>query len=383
MLRRRMWRFKHFWSSLGEIFLYMTVGTSPSPSSEHSAFLYSHSRASCLLWFLIEYFVKTAALDYSFIMLFLSAVIVAFAALTAALPTDLLSVGERSLQPRASYAKVNGLLFNIDGTTKYWAGTNSYWIGFLTNNNDVDLVMSHLQSSGLKILRVWGFNDVKSSTSGVWYQSFISGQSPQINTGSNGLQRLDYVVSSADAHGIKLIINFVNYWDDYGGMAAYVSYYGGAKTGWYTNSQIQAQYQTYIKAVVSRYSTSTAIFAWELANEVRCPSCDPSVIYNWAATTSKYIKSLDSNHMVTLGDEGFMNGGGDGSYPYTKAEGLDFVKNLDIATLDFGTFHMYPSSWGVSNDWGNGWVTNHAAACVAAKKPCLFEEYGKYLVFSP
>jgi len=25
-------------------------------------------------------------------------------------------------------------------------GTNSYWIGFLTNNADVDLVMSHLVS---------------------------------------------------------------------------------------------------------------------------------------------------------------------------------------------------------------------------------------------
>jgi mannan endo-1,4-beta-mannosidase len=46
----------------------------------------------------------------------------------------------------------------------------------------------------------------------VWFQSFVSGASPVINTGTYGLQRLDYVVESAEAHGISLIINFVNNW---------------------------------------------------------------------------------------------------------------------------------------------------------------------------
>ncbi|KFZ17925.1 hypothetical protein V501_01476 [Pseudogymnoascus sp. VKM F-4519 (FW-2642)] len=281
-----------------------------------------------------------------------------------------------ALVTRATNSKVDGLLFNIDGKTEYYAGTNSYWIGFLTNNADVDLIMGHLQTAGIKILRVWGFNDVTSTSNNVWFQSF-SGSAPTINTGANGLQRLDYVVSSAEAHGIKLIINFVNNWTDYGGMAAYNTYYGITKvTDWYTNANAQAQYKKYINAVVSRYKTSTAIFAWELANEPRCNGCATSVITKWATTISAYIKSLDSTHMVTLGDEGFMNGGGDGSYPYTTGEGVDFIQNLAIKDLDFGTFHLYPESWGVSDNWGTPWVTNHAAACAAAKKPCLFEEYG-------
>lgn len=95
----------------------------------------------------------------------------------------------------------------IDGKKQYFAGTNSYWIGFLTNNADVDTVMQHLQASGEKVLRVWGFNDVTSvpSAGTVYYQSFVNGVA-SINTGANGLQRLDYVVKSAEAHGIKLII---------------------------------------------------------------------------------------------------------------------------------------------------------------------------------
>ena len=31
---------------------------------------------------------------------------------------------------------------------------------------------------------------------------------------------------------------------------------------------------------------------------------------------------------------------------------------------------------GTTNDWGNGWIESHGAACAAAGKPCLFEEYG-------
>lgn len=73
---------------------------------------------------------------------------------------------------------------------------------------------------------------------------------------------------------------------------------------------------------------------------------DRSVIYNWAKTTSEYIKSLDSNHMVTIGDEGFGPvAGGDGSYPFTtSAGGYTWADNMNITTLDFATFHLYPDS---------------------------------------
>nr|AJF11663.1 family 5 mannanase [Evansstolkia leycettana] len=272
----------------------------------------------------------------------------------------------------------NGLKFTIDGKTAYYAGTNTYWLPFLTNNADVDLVMSHLQQSGLKILRVWGFNDVNTQPGSgtVWFQLLQNGQAT-INTGANGLQRLDYVVQSAEAHDIKLIINFVNNWNDYGGINAYVNNYGGNATTWYTNSAAQAAYRNYIKAVISRYIGSPAIFAWELANEPRCHGCDTSVIYNWVSSTSAYIKSLEPNRMVCIGDEGMgLTTGSDGSYPFQYTEGTDFEKNLAIPTIDFGTLHLYPSSWGEQDSWGSTWISAHGQACVNAGKPCLLEEYG-------
>lgn len=81
--------------------------------------------------------------------------------------------------------------------------------------------------------------------------------------------------------------------------------------------------------------------------------------------------------MVALGDEGWMTSPvGDGSYAYSGYEGVDFVKNLAIPTLDYGTFHLYPDSWGYSNTWGNEWIMQHNAAGKAAGKPVVFEEYG-------
>ncbi|KAL2823446.1 glycoside hydrolase superfamily [Aspergillus cavernicola] len=278
-----------------------------------------------------------------------------------------------------AFPTTSGLEFVIDNETGYFPGSNSYWIGFLTNNADVDLVFDHMASSGLRILRVWGFNDVNEiPTSGtVYYQLHQNGVSI-INTGEDGLQRLDYVVQSAEERGVKLIINFVNYWNDYGGMNAYVQAYGGASNAdFYASAEMQAAYRAYVEAVVSRYADSPAVFAWELANEPRCQGCETGVLHEWIEGVSGFIKGLDAAHMVCIGDEGFgLDTGSDGSYPYGYSEGSDFATALTIDTIDFGTFHLYPDSWGTNNDWGNGWITSHGAACAAAGKPCLFEEYG-------
>ncbi len=238
----------------------------------------------------------------------------------------------------------DGLRFKIDGKTGYYAGSNAYWISFLQKNADIDTTLDHVAASGLKILRIWGFNDVKGEPQSgqIWFQKHSSGVST-INTGADGLQRLDYVVKSAESRGVKLIVNFVNYWDDYGGINAYVSAYGGTKESWFTNAPAQAAYKKYVATVVARYVNSNAIFSWQLSNEIRCRSCSTDVVYNWISDISAYIRSLDSKHMISIGDEGFGLSG-DTTYPYTSYEGMDFAKNLAIKDIDFGTLHMYPES---------------------------------------
>lgn len=67
---------------------------------------------------------------------------------------------------------------------------------------------------------------------------------------------------------------------------------------------------------------------------------------------------------------------GDGSYAYSGAEGVDFVANLKIETLDYGTFHLYPNSWGYNYTWGSEWIEQHDEIGRKAEKPVVLEEYG-------
>ena len=55
---------------------------------------------------------------------------------------------------------------------------------------------------------------------------------------------------------------------------------------------------------------------------------------------------------------------------------VDFAKNLNISTLDYGTFHLYPDSWGYNETWGSTWILQHDAIGAAANKPVVLEEYG-------
>ncbi|KAF1788005.1 Glycoside hydrolase superfamily [Phytophthora cactorum] len=92
-----------------------------------------------------------------------------------------------------------------------------------------------------------------------------------------------------------------------------------------------------------------------------------------------YIKSLDSNHLVASGSEGFMNT--DKSvYLYSGPSGVDFDANLAIDSIDYGAYHAYPDSWGVATSeaksWGVKWIDDHVASGKKAGKPVILEEYG-------
>jgi mannan endo-1,4-beta-mannosidase len=63
-----------------------------------------------------------------------------------------------------------------------------------------------MRNAGMRVVRTWAFNDV-TSCSGIHFQCW-SGSTATINTGANGLQRLDAVVRAAEAAGIRLILPF-------------------------------------------------------------------------------------------------------------------------------------------------------------------------------
>ena len=50
-----------------------------------------------------------------------------------------------------------------------------------------------------------------------------------------------------------------------------------------------------------------AIMAWELMNEPRCSGdFSASKLQHWIERTAEFLKSVDPNHLVTVGTEGFF-----------------------------------------------------------------------------
>lgn len=154
----------------------------------------------------------------------------------------------------------------------------------------------------------------------------------------------------------------------------------------YTVPVIKDAFKAYVKEMVTRYKDSPAIMAWELANEPRCgadgvrnlprsETCGPAVLSAWIEEMSVYIKSLDSNHLVTWGGEGEFNIESD-DWAYNGADGGDFDHEISLDSIDFGVFHSYPDWWSKTVDWTSQWIRDHGAAGRKAGKPVVHEEYG-------
>lgn len=274
-------------------------------------------------------------------------------------------------------------VFNINGKTQYFAGTNTWWLAYTYENSDIDKVLGEIAKSGLLATRIWGFGNTNdaSTAQGTFFQELKSGKQSLNFNSATGIPRLDYVVSKAEALNVKLIVPLLNGNDDLGGINSYASAYSTTKTNFFTNNASQTAYLAYVDFIVNRYKSSPAIFSWELCNEPRCPGCDTSVITQWATSVSKHIKSLDPKHLVSLGDEGWFAPpmqapAGANNYPYQGGEGIDFKANLALPDIDFGTFHMYPEPWKETDEWGNTYIQEHADVAKAAGKPVIMEEYG-------
>ena len=275
----------------------------------------------------------------------------------------------------------DGNKFKMDGHDFYFLGQNNYYLPYAPQYM-VDDVFEDAKTMGSKVMRTWGFLDGAASCDVVLQ--------PSIGVYDEaGFKHFDYVVKKAKECGIKLVIPFVNNWTDFGGMDQYVKWTGASKhDDFYTNEACKTAYKNYIKHFLNRTNTYTGvkykddstIMTWELGNEPRCKSDATGVtLYNWAKEMSEYIKSIDSNHLVALGDEGFFKRDGakyNWDWNYSGGEGVDWDKLITIPTLDYGTFHLYPDGWNESVDWGTKYIKDHIEAANAVNKPAVLEEYG-------
>ena len=157
-----------------------------------------------------------------------------------------------------------------------------------------------------------------------------------------------------------------------------------------TNDKAKELFYNHVRHVVSRTNTVTgkayrddpAIFSWQIGNEPRCFRADSAgqaafVDFMWE--TASLIKSLDSNHMVSSGSEGY----------YGCEADMDLFERIhSCPDIDYMNIHIWPYNWGwvrentldvnlpAAIEKTDRYIDAHLEIAARYGKPVVLEEFG-------
>lgn len=316
----------------------------------------------------------------------------------------------------------SGTALSVNGRAFRFLGGNAYFLGADAARGDTDAVrnvFAMARGLGMTVVRTWGFHDGADSLD----TAVIQHGPGKFN--ERALRGLDYVLLQAQRHGIRLLLPLVNGWDDYGGMNQYVRWKvmnaggtipheAGGRPGeeagegnrryriaitpssfhddFYRDPVIRSWYANYVRMLLTRINTfsgiayrmDTTILGWELANEPRSSDRSGLTIRGWLDEMGALIKSIDVNHLIGSGEEGFdISGAGyrDEAYYgqtwlFDGSSGTSFSLNSASPSLDFASAHLYPESWNLPNAAGGNWIRDHLRVAATAGKPLILGEFG-------
>ncbi|XP_038682317.1 mannan endo-1,4-beta-mannosidase 4-like [Tripterygium wilfordii] len=295
-----------------------------------------------------------------------------------------------------NFVKTNGVYFMKNGKTMYLNGFNAYWLMMMASDpsarTKVSTTFQQASKYGMNVARTWAFNDggynSLQSSPGVYNENMFKG--------------LDFVIAEAKKYGIHLILGLVNNFKDLGGKAQYVQWakeHGQQVTDendFYINALVKQYYKNHIKTVLTRintiarvaYKDDPTIFAWELINEPRCTTdSSGKQIQSWVEEIAAYLKSIDQNHLLDIGLEGFYGNSVPSRKQYnpnTAIVGTDFISNNLVKHIDFATIHIYPEGWlpypteAAQAAFVDKWIQSHIQDSTSVlKKPLVIGEFGK------
>lgn len=309
------------------------------------------------------------------------------------------------------FVSVNDGYFELNSSEFRFIGTNNYYLHYKDKIMVKDAIVS-AANAGFNVIRTWGFFDGMGddyNKNHAFMQPTAESYTAPVGMPSyyvNCWETLDYALDIARQNDVKLIIVFTNYWTDFGGVTQYVKWsdkangidttskkYSADLSKFYTDSLCKQYYKSYINYFLNRtnsvnglsYKDDPTVMAYELMNEPRNPGKDPSILTSWASEMSDYVRSIDSNHLIALGDEGFYSGKESEAYDgqskdsYNGSQGISYDDIIKLKNINFGTYHLYPEGWGatdVAQLWGEKWISDHINTSTAANKPCVCEEFG-------
>lgn len=297
--------------------------------------------------------------------------------------------------------------FLLNGEPYKFVGTN-FWYGTILASEGqggdrarLGRELDMLDSLGLRNLRILvgaegrrglpsHIEPVLQTAPGVYNDTLLAG--------------LDYLLCELEKRRMKAVLYLGNAWEWSGGYGEYLQWAGAGEApvpsvdGWpaymeyvsqfVTNDSAKAMYADHVRHIVGRsnsltgkkYSESPAIMSWQIANEPRAFSDEGKEPFAlWLESTASLIKSIDPNHLVSVGSEG--------SHGCEADLGL-WERIHESDNIDYGTLHLWPYNWGWVNE-GNlaeavdsaavkarEYIGRHSAVMARQGKPMVLEEFG-------
>ncbi len=212
---------------------------------------------------------------------------------------------------------LNGRPFRFVGVNRYnllSSNNHDRSCGESWTQQELDQYFAEMKQLNITAIRFWAFQHF---TNGTDFSAF------------------DYLISLSEKYNIKLIPTLENQWSDctQGGYK-YDSWYHSGYLTPYGNYRLS--FKNYLKIIVSRYKNSREILMWQIMNEAESKDTndnqDFQALYSFAKDISSYIKSLDSNHLISLGTIGTSQPG---------TQGDDYRRLYALSTIDVLEYHDY------------------------------------------
>jgi endo-1,4-beta-mannosidase len=211
-----------------------------------------------------------------------------------------------------NFVKNSGGSFTLNGKPFRFIGANVYELA----NLDTAITKKIIEESaeaGFKALRFWLFEN---------------------KPVQEQIVKLNEICDAVSPYGIKLIVSLADKW-------GYLQYYK-IDEDWYREGY-QSNYLKYVKALTKEFLSRDEIMIWELINEPETDTFD--AFYEFAKAASEEIKSVNANHMLSVGTVG---GVGDkfGSY-FSIFKKSNFRKLHSINSIDAVSLHDYSYDSGI------------------------------------
>jgi hypothetical protein len=234
--------------------------------------------------------------------------------------------------PTPEFVRATGTELTRGGEPYRFAGVNIY------NANSDGWCGHEMRSPG----RLGALLDELDPASNAFRAWFVQPLSQNAAGTARDWSAFDNTLAEARARQLQVIVTLSNHWGECGNRVAT----GTKSPDWYrfgytdVDAGHLTSYLDYVAEIVARYRDDPTILMWQLMNEAETKNlvtgnCEPDghlVLQSFAGEVSGLIKSLDPNHLVSLGTMGGPQCG-----PHR-----DFYRDVhDVATIDVCEFHDY------------------------------------------